>query len=246
MDVRSLPIDLLLNRVLAPNAQSRNSVTSSLAGSTFESMLTEALLKAGLSSMAMNPQIGSPNLMNSLANFVNSLGTEVSSFGLKTTSFDGLLASIENGTAPVNRMTLESTTISASELNSKLNGVLKNTGDFFVEAGKKYQINPALLASIAIHETGNGSSNAAKYKYNVAGMMGKNGLKTYDSIQDSIFDMARNLRQNYLDKGKTTIADIGAKYAPIGAANDPTNLNNHWVNGVQRYFNTFTKTTDFA
>ncbi|WP_284036436.1 glucosaminidase domain-containing protein [Neobacillus sp. 114] len=245
MDVRSLPINLLLNRVLAPNVQSSNPATSIFANSSFESLLTEALLKASLSSAALNPQNSSTNVMNSLANIVSSLESDVSSLGLKTTVFDGV-ASTENGAPSVHGNSLESTNISAADLNSKLKGVLKNTGDFFVEAGKKYQINPALLASIAIHESGNGSSNAAKYKYNVAGMMSKNGLKTYDSIQDSIFDMSRNLRQNYLDKGKTTIADIGAKYAPIGAANDPTNLNNHWVNGVQRYFNTFTKTTDFA
>jgi hypothetical protein len=246
MDIRSLPIDLILNRVLMPNGQNYNSNTSTFTGNSFESLLTEALLKVGLSSMSMNQQNRSTTLFNNLTNIVNSLETGTLSLGLNTPGLDGLFESSENQATQVYGGSLESTHFSAEELNTQLKGVLKNTGDVFVEAGKKYQINPALLASIAIHETGNGTSNAAKYKFNVAGMMGKSGLKTYDSIQDSIFDMARNLRKNYLDKGKTTIADIGAKYAPIGAANDPTNLNNHWVNGVQRYFNTFTKTTDFA
>ncbi|WP_223282778.1 glucosaminidase domain-containing protein [Neobacillus kokaensis] len=132
------------------------------------------------------------------------------------------------------------------KLDLYLKGVLQNTGHHFAEAGEKYQINPALLAAISIHETGNGTSNAARFKYNVAGMMGKNGLKSYDSIRDSIFDMARNLRQNYLDQGKQTIAQIGAKYAPIGASNDPTQLNNHWVTGVQSQFHKLTGKTGLA
>ncbi|MEW9052662.1 MAG: glucosaminidase domain-containing protein [Neobacillus sp.] len=128
-------------------------------------------------------------------------------------------------------------------LNAHLKGVLQNTGHLFEAAGKKYGIDPALLAAISIHETGNGSSNAARFKFNVAGMMSKNGLKSYSSVEESIFDMARNLRQNYLDQGRTTIAQIGAKYAPVGAANDPTSLNNHWVKGVQHYFNTLSNGT---
>ena len=50
-------------------------------------------------------------------------------------------------------------------------------------------------------------------------------------------DMARNISNNYLGKGLSSISDIGAKYAPIGASNDPTGLNNYWVNGVTQYYN---------
>jgi flagellum-specific peptidoglycan hydrolase FlgJ len=128
-------------------------------------------------------------------------------------------------------------------LDTHLKGVLQNTGHLFEAAGKKYGIDPALLAAVSIHETGNGSSNAARFKFNVAGMMGKNGLKSYSSVEESIFDMARNLKKNYLDQGRTTIAQIGAKYAPVGAVNDPNSLNNHWVKGVQHYFNTLTNGT---
>jgi hypothetical protein len=32
--------------------------------------------------------------------------------------------------------------------------------------------------------------------------------------------------------GATTIAEIGAHWAPIGAANDPAGLNANWVGGV--------------
>lgn len=129
---------------------------------------------------------------------------------------------------------------SPDNLNQMLEGKLRGTGDIFVRAGKHYNIDPTLLASISIHETGNGKSRAANEKNNVAGMMGAGGLKSYATVEDSIMDMARNLSKNYLNKGLTTIAQIGAKYAPVGASNDPTGLNNHWVNGVSKYMNKLT------
>jgi len=126
------------------------------------------------------------------------------------------------------------------KLENSLEGKLSGTAVHFINAGKKYDIDPGLLSAIAIHETGNGSSRTVNEKNNVAGMMGKNGLRSYQSVEDSIFDMARNLRQNYLDQGKDTIAAIGAKYAPVGAANDPTGLNNHWTKGVSRQLDNLT------
>lgn len=126
------------------------------------------------------------------------------------------------------------------KLENTLGGKLSGTSAHFINAGKKYDLDPNFLSAIAIHETGNGSSRAVNEKNNVAGMMGRNGLRSYDSLEESIYDMARNLRQNYLDKGITTIAAVGAKYAPVGAGNDPTGLNNHWVTGVNRQLNKLT------
>lgn len=126
------------------------------------------------------------------------------------------------------------------KLDGQLDGKLSGTAVHFIEAGKKYDIDPNLLSAIAVHETGNGSSRAANEKNNIAGMMGKNGLRSYESVADSIYDMARNLRQNYLNQGKESIAQIGAKYAPVGAANDPTGLNNHWTQGVSKFYTQLT------
>lgn len=126
------------------------------------------------------------------------------------------------------------------KLDNTLDGKLSGTAAHFINAGKKYDLDPNLLSAIAIHETGNGSSRAVNDKNNIAGMMGKNGLRSYASVEDSIFDMARNLRQNYLNEGKDTIAKIGAKYAPVGAANDPTGLNNHWTKGVSSQYSKLT------
>lgn len=126
------------------------------------------------------------------------------------------------------------------EMEKHLSGKLSGTAKDFITAGQKYNLNPLFLAAIAQHETGNGSSRAILEKNNVAGMMGRNGLRTYSTLQESIDAMASNLRRNYLNQGLTTISQIGAKYAPVGASNDPTGLNNHWVTGVTKKLNAFT------
>lgn len=126
------------------------------------------------------------------------------------------------------------------QLEQKLGGKLAGTAKDFIAAGQKFDMNPLFLASIAMHETGNGTSKAIREKNNVAGMMGPNGLRTYATMQESIEAMASNLRRNYLNKGLTTITEIGNKYAPVGASNDPTGLNNHWVSGVTKKLNSFT------
>lgn len=122
------------------------------------------------------------------------------------------------------------------KIDEVLGGKLKGMGEAFVQAGQRFNVDPALLVAIAQHETGNGTSKAAYIKNNIAGMMGKNGLKSYSSIEESIMDMARNLSKNYLGQGLTTISKIAGKYAPVGADNDPNNLNHHWVSGVSKFF----------
>ncbi|RHW33319.1 conjugal transfer protein [Neobacillus notoginsengisoli] len=232
MNVGPLSSNWLLYKTLMDTAflsQNRSLGPLGFSGSSFQLLLEQALLQAENNNRFVNhPALEHPTLAN--------LGTvKLSNISLPPLSE---AAGISTG--------LTSGGIDASSLNRYLKGALQGTGEHFVEAGKQYSINPALLAAISIHETGNGSSNAARYKFNVAGMMGKSGLKTYSSVRDSIFDMARNLRKNYLDEGKLTISQIGAKYAPIGAGNDPTNLNNHWVTGVNRQFASLTEGTGLA
>lgn len=116
---------------------------------------------------------------------------------------------------------------------------MSNKGAAFEAAGKKYGIDPALLAAIAMHETGNGTSQAIKNKNNVGGMMSKTGLMTFSSVDEGIDKMASNLKRLYFDQGLTTIPQIQKKYAPIKATNDPTGLNQYWVGGVTKYYNMF-------
>ncbi|WP_343160562.1 MULTISPECIES: glucosaminidase domain-containing protein [unclassified Akkermansia] len=108
----------------------------------------------------------------------------------------------------------------------------------FYDAGKKYGVDPKLLIAIAMHETDKGTSPAFLRKNNAMGISPNGGgPRDFSSVEESIDYAARLLRKHYLDKGLTTIAAIGGKYAPVGADNDPRNLNQHWAKGVRKYYN---------
>lgn len=81
------------------------------------------------------------------------------------------------------------------------------------------------------------TSSAAKNKNNFGGMMGKNGLMTFDSPEAGIEALAKLLASDRY-KGKS-IAQIGAIYAPVGASNDPNNLNSNWVKSVSAFYNQY-------
>jgi cell wall-associated NlpC family hydrolase len=116
-----------------------------------------------------------------------------------------------------------------------LGGKLAGSGSLMVKYGNMYGVSPSLLAAIAMHETGNGTSSAVRNKNNAFGIMGSNGLKSFTSLEESIKYAASLLKRNYLDKGLTTVEAIQKKYAPVGVANDPTGLNKNWVNGVNKF-----------
>lgn len=93
-----------------------------------------------------------------------------------------------------------------------------------------------ILISIAISkwETGNYTSSAFHNKNNVGGMMCNSGLITYNSLDEGINAFLINLRDNYFAIGLDTLEEIQKKYCPIGAKNDPNNLNQYWLAGTQK------------
>jgi len=127
----------------------------------------------------------------------------------------------------------------AARLNRVLGGRFAGQGAAFAQAAARHGLDPNLLAAIAMHETGNGTSNAVRNYNNPGGLMNPrtnwSTLQRFGSLEQGIDRMASNLKRNYIDKGLTSIPAIGRKYAPVGAANDPTGLNRHWANGVQHY-----------
>ncbi|MCD8063465.1 glucosaminidase domain-containing protein [Akkermansia sp.] len=122
---------------------------------------------------------------------------------------------------------------------AKLGG-LGQYSQAFYDAGRKYGVDPKLLMAIAMHETGKGTSAAFLSKNNAMGISPDGGgPRAFSSVEESIDYAARLLKKHYLDKGLTTIAAIGGKYAPAGAGNDPRGLNKHWVSGVSKYYKSF-------
>ena len=129
----------------------------------------------------------------------------------------------------------------ADDLNKNLKGVLKGKGDVFLRAQSQYGVNAALLASICIHETGNGTSRLAKEQNNVGGIRhaGKTSFRHFDSVDDCIMYMASLLKRNYIGKGLTTIGSIGAKYCPTNDPTDKNGTNNQWAAIVSKYYQNY-------
>lgn len=129
--------------------------------------------------------------------------------------------------------------------NSSFNkGVLAGKGEMVAAIAEEYGLDPNLLASIMALETGWGTSSAIKNYNNPGGMMDPSSnwmsLKHYSSLEEGIRAVAKNLKENYIDQGLTTISSIGAKYCPVGAANDPNGTNSGWVPSVTSIYNQLT------
>ena len=129
--------------------------------------------------------------------------------------------------------------------NSSFNkGVLAGKGEMVAAIAEEYGLDPNLLASIMALETGWGTSSAIKNYNNPGSMMDPSSnwmsLKHYSSLEEGIRAVAKNLKENYIDQGLTTISSIGAKYCPVGAANDPNGTNSGWVPSVTSIYNQLT------
>ena len=235
-----------------PSVNQTGSSKNQLSGTGNDNSLFMMLLNAAMQGTetntdALNPLASNTEMLSQLTNSYNQTTLPAASTPLASST--DLLSQLSNSAALPNSIAKEAPAslntkidlnfkpVQFIKLENTLDGKLSGTATHFINAGKKYNLDPNLLSAIAMHETGNGSSRAVNEKNNVAGMMGRNGLRSYGSVEESIFDMARNLRENYVNQGKTTVAEIGAKYAPVGATNDPTGLNNHWTKGVSRQLN---------
>lgn len=100
----------------------------------------------------------------------------------------------------------------------------KGMGADFVAAGKQYGIHPGLVVAIGIHESGLCTNDAAAgcQCYNAWGRTAGPGQPTcegrrwyaYNSISQSIASQTQFIKENYLDKGYTTVEKMIYRYAP--------------------------------
>ena len=130
--------------------------------------------------------------------------------------------------------------ITANMLDAVFKEKLAGCGHIFVQYSNIYKVNPAFMASISCHETGYGTSNAIRTKNNCFGMMTSNGFMEFDSLQEGIRRGISNLSRNYMNNGKTTLQAIQAVYCPVGAENDPNNLNGNWQSTVKSIYKKIT------
>lgn len=124
--------------------------------------------------------------------------------------------------------------VTAASVENILTGKLSGYGSVFYEVGHSYGINPAFMAAIAMSETGGNSSWLNKYN-NIGGFIYKGSPMTFSSIEDSIMYMGSLLTRLYIRDGLYTVEAIHSRYSPVGATNDPNNLNANWVKNVYNY-----------
>ncbi len=110
---------------------------------------------------------------------------------------------------------------------------LAGEGATFVSEGLAAGVDPRALVAIAAHETMLETYGPAQEIRNPFGL--GPGL-TFAREADAIAFAARTLAAHYLPEGRDTLATIGAKWAPLGAANDPGGLNANWTAGVGAYY----------
>ncbi len=118
------------------------------------------------------------------------------------------------------------------------NSVLHGKGKAFIEAGKKYNVDPRALLAIAMNESGRGISGLALNKNNVGGLGGPGNWKSFESVEDCIDYMGNLLSKRY-DMGYTTLEKLGrsGKYC---ARNEAPK----WVRDNNSYISTFDKHYD--
>lgn len=112
-------------------------------------------------------------------------------------------------------------------------GDFAGQADLFIKSAEQHGIDPVLMTAIAFAETGTGKH--VPYN-NPGGLMNPDTnwstLIRFDTLEEGINAMARNLNNLIVGRGLTSISDLGSVYSPIGASNDPTGLNANWVPNV--------------
>ncbi|MFW3529083.1 CHAP domain-containing protein [Staphylococcus caprae] len=124
--------------------------------------------------------------------------------------------------------------MSEFEKNAK-GGELEGKTEDIVKIAKKNKVPPNLFMAIIASESEWGKGANATRQKNPLSVMGTKSIgdSTYSSIDDGLNDGAKNLYKLYISKGLTTPKKIGPKYAPVGASNDPSNMNSRWVPTVE-------------
>lgn len=126
----------------------------------------------------------------------------------------------------------------------KKSSKLKGYGKYYYDGYKKYKFDPFLAAAITMQETG-GTSNLLVNYNNPGGLMDPKynwqKAQTFNSLSQGIDAMIKNLSGYESKYNARTIEEIGAVYCPVGAKNDPNNLNKFWVTNVTKFYTQLTQ-----
>lgn len=129
------------------------------------------------------------------------------------------------------------------EANAK-GGALEGKGMYIVKSAEKHKVPPKIAIAIIAMESGWGKGANATIQRNPYSVMGSGPLRVFPKIEDGIDAGLQNLYDLYISQGLDTPEKIGPKYAPVGASNDPTNLNSNWIPLVKKTVEQFSSPTD--
>ncbi len=126
-------------------------------------------------------------------------------------------------------MTLEEV---AWQLEKTLKNDVAGHGMFIASKCIEYGVDPFIATAIIMHETGCAQmqcSALARNCYNFGGQKGSGcgEYQRYESIDEGLDGMIRNLYRNYYAYGLTTVEQIGPKYAESDT----------WVSKINWYVN---------
>lgn len=105
------------------------------------------------------------------------------------------------------------------------NSPLAGLGGTMVSQGRQYGVDPRMAVAVAGAETSFGTTGSAVALKNAWGLGPGIAYRSWPDAIGAFFRTIKNLAQGT----NGTIPEIQRKYAPSGAANDPTGLNNNWV-----------------
>jgi cell wall-associated NlpC family hydrolase len=100
-------------------------------------------------------------------------------------------------------------------------------------AANKYRIDPRLIVAVSGGETSFGKAGPGPRRFNAWGI---GPGRAYGSWSQGIDAAAKLLRDGYIGQGLTSLSAIQQKWAPLGAGNDPSNLNSNWTRTIGSFY----------
>lgn len=102
-----------------------------------------------------------------------------------------------------------------------------------IRSAHRYRVDPRLIVAISGGETSFATNGNGPRAHNAWGI---GPGKSYGSWGEGIDSVAKLLRTGYLNKGLTSLQAIQRKWAPVGAGNDPRNLNSNWIRTIGQFY----------
>lgn len=147
----------------------------------------------------------------------------------------GSFTGISSGPYGFDTVVTEFSGVTVAQIAAMLKGTpMEGKAPAFMEAGKRFGIDPAFLVGIAGAEQSFRPFNNNAFGITGVGDAGsQRGFAAYSSQEVGIFAAAKLLSGRlYVGSELTTIEQIWKRWAPGQAANDPNGLNANWARNV--------------